>query len=173
MPVNNVKTLALTSLPLVLLTVLICIIIWQLTLAKPFSTGRRLSVHHALQNIPTDDDIKKRFAELFPDNMSSGKDPFFRSSQAQATAARQPEGVQTGTDFQEIHLTTIAQGNTGRYCLINGTIYNEGHSGDGFTVERIAPDHVLFSTPVQTVALQPGQKITLEKGRILTPVKEK
>ena len=166
MPINNLKTMALTSLPLVLLIVLTGVIIWQLTQVLPFETGRRLSVHQALQNIPSGD-IEKRLAELLPKDMFAGKDPFFRSSPPKTSNPKQSEDVATSTDLQEIHLTTIAQGKSGRYCLINGTIYNEGQSGEGFTVIQIDPQHVLFSTPAQTFTLQPGKKITLEKGRIL------
>ena len=172
MPINNVKTMALTSLPLVLLIVLTGIIIWQLTQIVPLKTGRRLSVHNALQNIPTGD-IEKRLAELLPEDMFAGKDPFFRSSPPKAPNPQQNKDVAVKTDLQEIHLTTIAQGKSGRYCLINGIIYNECQSGEGFTVQQIDPHHVVFATPVQTFTLEPGKKITLEKGRILVPVKEK
>lgn len=169
MPVNNMRTMFFSSLPLLLLIVLTSIVIWQLTKSTPFSTGRRLAVHQALQNLPSTD-MDKRLAELLPQDMFAGRDPFFRNSAPQPATSSKVTGTdkaEATADLQEIHLSTIAQGTSGRYCLINGNIFNEGRRGNGFTVKAIEAGLVVFSTPVQTFSLQPGQKVTLEKGKIL------
>lgn len=79
--------------------------------------------------------------------------------------------LDTTAELKEIQLTTIAQGKLGSYCLVNGNIYQEGVKGDGFTVELISPGEVVFSTPAQTFTLEPGGKVTLERGKIRTPDK--
>lgn len=164
--------MALTSLPLVLLTVLVSLVIWQLTESKPLPTGRRLTVHQALQNIPNSD-IDKQLAELLPEDMFTGRDPFFRSAAPQPPTPNTTNTLETATGLQEVHLTTIAQGTSGRYCLINDSIYSQGSGGNGFIVQKIEPGYVVFSTSSQTFTLKPGQKITLENGKILSPIDEK
>ena len=167
MPVNNIQSNVLAALPLVLLAVTAAIAIWLLTQGQPFATGQRLAVHQALHNIPAKDSAT-HLAELTPKDMYTGRDPFFRSPAVQKQALQPLEGNrETAADLQEIFLTTVAEGLQGRYCLINGDIYHEGHIGNGFTVEQVQTDRVTFSTPVQTFTLQPGKKVTLEGGRIL------
>lgn len=172
MPVNNIRPMLLSPLPLVVLAVSVCVVIWLLTQTNPLATGKRLSVHQALQNIP-EKDIGKHLLELIPANTFRGKDPFFRSPAPQKLEpATSTETLDTAAELREIQLTTIAQGKRGSYCLVNGNIYQEGVKGDGFTVELISPGEVVFSTPVQTFTLEPGEKVTLERGKIRTPEKQ-
>lgn len=166
MPVNNMRPMLLSPLPLVILVISVSIVIWLLTQSKPLATGTRLSVHQALQNIP-DKDINKYLSELIPANTFTGRDPFFRSPTPQKIEpAVSTESIDAATELREIQLTTIAHGKLGSYCLVNGNIYHEGHTGDGFTVELISPDEVVFRTSVQTFSLEPGGKVTLEGGKI-------
>lgn len=166
MPVNNIRPMLLSPLPLVVLVVSVCVVIWLLTETTPLATGKRLSVHHALQNIP-EKDIGKYLSELIPASTFTGKDPFFRSPTPQKLEpATSTEAIDTTAELREIHLTTIARGKLGSYCLVNGNIYHEGRKGDGFTVELISPGEVIFSTPAQTFTLVPGKKVTLEGGKI-------
>lgn len=168
MPVNTIRSNMFAALPLVLLALATSFAIWLSAQGKPVATRQRLAVHQALQNIPEKDGVIY-LAENRPDEIYSGRDPFFRNPAVQKQV---PEPVtdnsERAPDLQEIKLTTVARGLQGKYCLINGDIYHEGRRGKGFTVERIQPDRVTLSTPVQTFTLQPGKKITLEGGRILT-----
>lgn len=171
MPVNNIQPKVLAALPLVVLVVLSCAVIWQLTLTEPLSITRRLAVHQALQNIPTNE-IEKHLAELMPEQLFTGKDPFFRGQAPAPISLTTTTDQKLATNLQDIHLTTIAWGKSGRYCLINGNFYTEGTQGDGFTVDYIEADHVIFSTPYQTFHLSPGQKVTLSEGKILNEERE-
>lgn len=171
MPVNNMRPMLLNPLPLVVLAISVCVVIWLLTETTPLATGKRLSVHHALQNIP-EKDIGKHLLELIPTDRFTGKDPFFRSPTAQKLEpATTTETTDTNAELREIQLTTIAHGKLGSYCLVNGNIYQEGVKADGFTIELISPGEVVFSTPVQTFTLEPGEKVTLERGKIRNPDK--
>lgn len=171
MPVNNIQPKGLAALPLALLIMLSGAVIWQLTQTEPLAITRRLAVHHALQNIP-EAEIKERLKELMPEHLFTGKDPFFRGP-TPAPTSRATTGKEVTANLQDIHLTTIAQGKSGRYCLINGNFYTEGSQGEGFKVDYIETDYVVFSTPFQTFQLSPGQKISLADGKILTPINGK
>lgn len=172
MPVNNIRPMLLSPLPLVVLVAGVCVVIWLLVQTKHLPTGRRLPVHQALQNIP-EKDIERHLSELITTSMFSGKDPFFRSQTPQQLEPRTTaEAIDTTADLREIHLTTIAHGKLGSYCLVNGNIYHEGRKGDGFMVELISPGEVVFSTPAQTFTLIPGKKVTLEGGKIRTQENE-
>ncbi|MFT5700356.1 MAG: hypothetical protein ACI8ZB_003230 [Desulforhopalus sp.] len=166
LPVNNIRSIVLALLPLVLLTMAVSVVIWAITQTQPLPTGHRLAMHQALQNIP-ENEMADQLRELLPRTMFKGRDPFFRPPTAQPL---NPDNTSNKTEtaaLQEIHLTTIASGKRGNYCLINGKIYHEGQKGLGFTVALINQNEVIFSTPVQNFTLSPGKKVTLEAGKLL------
>ena len=166
MPVNNIRPMLLSPLPLVILVASVCIVIWLITQTNPLPTGRRLPVHQALQNIP-EEDIEKHLSKIIATTNLTRNDPFFRSPTPQRLEpTTSTEAIDAVADFREIQLTTIAHGKLGSYCLVNGNIYHEGRNGDGFTVELISPGEVVFSTPAQTFTMVPGEKVTLEEGKI-------
>lgn len=172
MPVNNIRPMLLTPLPLVILVACVCMAIWLIMQTNTLPTGRRLPVHQALQNIP-EEGAGKNSSKLIETTIFTGKDPFFRSpTPQQLEPATSTEAINSTTDLREIQLSTIAHGKLGSYCLVNGNIYHEGRKGDGFTVELISPGEVVFSTPAQTFTLVPGEKVTLEGGEIRTQATE-
>lgn len=71
------------------------------------------------------------------------------------------------TNLEEIHLTTIAQGKQGRYCIVNGEIFQEKQAGKSFIVEKIAPGQVDFQTSLESFFLLPGQKTAIQAGKRL------
>ena len=166
MPVNNIRASAIAGLPLLILAVAVSIAVWFNTSTKPFPTGSRLSIHQALMSIP-EEDTADQLKNLVPQALFTGRDPFFRPPAAQPLEPVKADTIAGTAVLQEIHLTTIAQGNRGNYCLINGRIYNEGQQGEGFTVGEITDREVFFTTPVQTFSLIPGNKVTLESGKLL------
>ena len=166
MPVNNIRASVLAGLPLLLLVVAVCIAVWLNTKSRPFSTGSRLHVHQALMNIP-EEDTTAQLKSFLPKVMSSGRDPFFRPATPQPLDPVKIDNNPITAVLQEIHLTTIAQGKIGNYCLVNGKIYHEGQQGEGFTVEKINEREVVFSTPLEIFSIVPGKKVTLESGKLI------
>ncbi|TKB08223.1 hypothetical protein [Desulforhopalus sp. IMCC35007] len=166
MPVNNIRASVLAGLPLLLLVVAVCVAVWFNSKSRPFSTGTRLHVHQALMNIP-EEDTTAQLKSFLPKVMSAGRDPFFRPATPQPLDPVETVDNPITAILQDIHLTTIAQGKLGNYCLINGKIYHEGQQGEGFTVEKINEREVVFSTPIQTFHLAPGKKVTLESGKLI------
>jgi hypothetical protein len=166
MPVNNIRATVLAGLPLILLVVAVCVVVWLNTKSTPFSTGTRLHVHQALMNIP-EEDTTAQLKKFLPQIISTGRDPFFRPATPQPLDPVKTDHTPITAILQEIHLTTIAQGKIGNYCLVNGKIYHEGQQGEGFTVGKINEREVVFSTPLQTFNLKPGKKVTLESGKLI------
>jgi hypothetical protein len=166
MPVNNIRASLIAGLPLLLLVVAVSVVIWLNTNSKPFPTGSRLRVHQALMNIP-EEDTAKQLGKFLPNTIFTGRDPFFRPPVPQPLDLEKTGSTSETAVLQEIHLTTIAQGKIGSYCLVNGKIYQEGQQGEGFTVGEITEREVVFSTPAQTFSLAPGKKVTLESGKLL------
>lgn len=162
MPVNHVRSLLLAALPIILGICALALGAWLGLQSKQMPTGSSVMLHQALSNLPpgtgtSDDNLSASSAPSF------GKDPFFRPlpKLPPATTAEPSEPIA----LEELHLTTIAQGKVGKYCLISGRIYHEGQAGNGFLITEIAPGKVHFETTIASFTLVPGQKIALESGK--------
>lgn len=161
MPVNNIRSLVLAGLPLILGTGAIALAVWTGLQTRPLPAGSGVTLHQALNNLPPE--LSAVISEEnTPKKTQEGEDPFFRPQQKKPT-----QRVEQSINLEEVHLTTIARGNNGRYCLINGRIFYEGEEGSGFTITHIAPDKVYFETTFETFSLVPGQKVALEAGMLV------
>lgn len=166
MPVNNIRAIVIAGLPLLLLAVAVSVVVWLNTKSKPFPTATRLGIHQALMNIP-EEETAEQLRNYLTKSVFSGKDPFFRPPTPEPLDPEKISAPSRTSVLYEIHLTIIAQGSLGNYCLVNGKIYHEGQQGEGFRVKAIREGDVVFSTSAQTFSLRPGKKVTLESGKLL------
>lgn len=167
MPVNHIRSLLLTVLPLLLGVIAVGIAVWLGVQTKPLSAGSGLTLHQALTNLPsqsvTDDVGVQNQLEQF-----QGIDPFFRLKKEIIPT----KGVEQEVTLEELHLSSIAEGKGGRYCLLNNQIYHEGQTGKGFKITQISPNRVHFTTSVESFTLVPGQKAAIEGGKLVPFEKE-
>ncbi len=176
MPIKNrnFSTILFSGLPLILLLIAVTLAVWFIMQPKTLRTGDSLVVHQVVRDISGKSSIPARLGRSFWEDGLILRDPFFRNKAA--TVKEQPQPIEIGgsgevlQELVEITLTTIAQGAGGKYCLVNGKFFHEKEKGTGFTVEQIHPDQVIFSTARQNFVLKPGQKVTLDSGRILNNV---
>ena len=155
--INHIRSVLLVSLPLLLLVVSVCFATWEGLQSTPFFSESRLMLHQALIKMPPEpSEISKTSPER------SGSDPFFHNPAEVDGAVK---GILEMTNLEEIHLTTIAQGKQGRYCIVNGEIFHEKQAGKSFIVDKIAQGQVDFQTNLESFFLLPGQKTAIQAGK--------
>lgn len=166
MSVNHTRSLFFAGLPLILGCCALGVAIWLGIQPQSLPTGSALMLHQALSNLPAESETSRENL-LASIKGFTGMDPFFRPPPKEPmVVASEPVAL------EELHLTTIAQGIDGKYCLISGRIYHEGQAGNGFLIKKIQPEKVYFETNLATFTLQPGQKVALESGKPI-PIENK
>ena len=148
-------------LPLLLFIGSASLAVWQGYRIIPLPVGDQLVLHHSLTNMPPEIAISAERQSL-PKQVD--KDPFFRTADARH---EELTAIADLTNLEEIHLTTIAQGKQGRYCIVNGEIFHEKQQGKSFTIEKIAQEQVDFQTSRQSFVLFPGQRAAIKSGTLV------
>ena len=164
MQINQLVSRAQIIFPIALLFVVTAAAIWQGIQTTPLSSGRVLMLHPALTTKPSEV-TQKVVSGVAPPGSAEAADPFFR---VESKVVVEQELIAETEELREINLTTIAAGKKGRYCLVNGTIFWEGQSGDGFTVKAILASGVTFQVGNEEFALVPGQKAALKGGKLIS-----
>lgn len=159
MQINHMRSVLQLALPLLLLIGSAGLAVWQGCRVAPLPIDNQLVLHQSLTNIPP-----AMAAESRPLVKDVGKDPFFRTAQG-PDAEGTP--IVDMANLEEIHLTTIAQGKQGRYCIVNGEIFHEKQQGKSFTVTQIAQEQVDFQTSRQSFFLLPGQRAAIQAGKLV------
>lgn len=163
MPISHMRNLLQLALPLLVLVTSTALALWQGYQPPALPLGSSLVLHQSLVRMPAEPAAVSR-----PLPQVGGKDPFWRTVEAP------PYDLSTVVEtanLEEIHLTTIAQGKQGRYCIVNGEIFNEKQQGKSFTIETISPDQVSFRTSRQSFVLFPGQRAAIQAG-VLVPLEK-
>lgn len=159
MQITHMRSLLQLSLPPLLLVCSISLAIWKGLQTTPLPAGSQLVLHQTLTNAPPKlPEIKQNSAK------QSGSDPFFRDNKE---VNAELKAISQMTNLEEIHLTTIAQGKQGRYCIINGEIFHEKQGGKGFIVDQIAGNKVDFQTSFESFILMPGQRAAIQSGKLV------
>ncbi len=168
MQVNHIRHLLQAALPLLFLIGSVSLATWSGLQSTTFPTGTRLVLHHALTTMPPAlSEMGQETNQTLADHV--GSDPFFRNLKKGTGETLNNQEI---ANLEEIHLSTIAQGKQGRYCIINGKIFHEGQEGKGFIVKEIAKGQVVFQTSLQNFPLIPGQKAAIQAGRLVPMEKE-
>lgn len=162
---NQSHSLLLAALPLIILVCSTGLAGWQGVQSHPLVIGSYPRLHQSITNLPVDMNSKatEKQQAISRQNLT---DPFFRYRKPM------PEkNVVKVMNLEEIQLTTIAQGENGRYCIVNGKIFHENQSGKGFIVKKISREKVAFQTSLDNFSLLPGQKTAVQAGKQV-PVKK-
>ena len=163
MQVNHLRHLLQASLPLIFLVGSLSLATWSGLQATQLFTGSDLVLHQALTTMPqTLSAIGHKTGQTLAGH--SGSDPFFRNLKV---VTREVLTSQEIANLEEIHLSTIAQGKQGRYCIVNGTVLHEGQVEKSFIVREIAKGQVVFQTSLEIFSLIPGQKAAIQAGRLV------
>lgn len=158
----NYQKLAPSALPLIVLAAAVGAAVYFAMQSPPLPPPRPIILHPAITRLPIGE-LKIRTENQ---KQLAGHDVFFRSKAILPPEADIPL-INSPAHVAEVHLTSIAGGTAGKYCIVNSTFFLEGEKGDTFTVQNIAPDHVTFTAGETTFTLVPGEKYILEK--ITTP----
>jgi len=159
MPINHMRSMLQLALPLLLLVGSASLAIWQGCRITPLPAGSQLVLHQTLATMPPE------ISEVSqPLQKQARKDPFFRQSD---NIHGELPTIAEVANLEEIHLTTIAQGKQGRYCIVNGEIFHENQQGKRFTVEKITQEQVDFQTSRQSFVLLPGQRAAIQSGKLV------
>ncbi len=164
MPVKNFRAVLLSTLPMILLLITVLLVAWLIMQPEMLPAGKQINLHQIIRNAPNQSSVFTSTGSSFRRDETALRDPLFRKKDPRQEMP-QPIEFKEPEELVEITLTTIARGAHGKYCMLNGKIFHESQKGAGFTVQKIHPDHVIFSTAEQSFALKPGQKITLDSGR--------
>ena len=159
MQINHMRSVLQLALPLLLLIGSSSLAIWQGCRITPLPVESQLVLHDSLTSMPPEVSAESR-----PVPKHVGKDPFFRIADG---SDKELTAIVDVANLEEIHLTTIAQGKQGRYCIVNGEIFHERQQGKGFTVEKITQEQVDFQTSRQSFALLPGQRAAIQSGKLV------
>lgn len=166
MQMNNPKGLILNALPMIVCVGAVAAAIWAGVQSTPRGNGPTLVLHPALTNTPPESTRRALDLVKIP-AIAETADPFLRlPSLSEKEQVQVPAALMKIT---EIHLTTIAEGTNGRYCLVNGKIFSEGKAGEGFTIKEINKEKVVFRTGLEEFSLKPGQQAAVQ-GEHLVPL---
>ncbi len=163
MSIKKYQNILLSGLPVILLLIAVGLVAWKTMQVEIIPTGSRLTLHQAFRNVQERNALPADSVKPAQDKKPAARDPFFRHK-IPVKEEFQPVNIKENYKLVEITLTTIAQGTRGNYCMVNGKIFHEGQTGDGFSVEKIESDRVIFSTSGESFVVEPGQKLILESG---------